>query len=78
MQDFSKLVDDLRRMRDEIRLKAHLGSKDLQDEWAALENRWHSFEKKAELERSAKNVGKALSDLGTELAEAFKRMRSAL
>lgn len=78
MQDFSKLVDDLRRMRDEIRLKAHLGSKDLQDEWAALEKRWHSFEQKAELERSAKNVGKALSDLGTELAEAFKRMRSAL
>jgi len=78
MQDFNKLIEDLKRTHDEIRLKVHLGTKDLQDEWSRLEKRWHGFEKKAELERSAKGVNKALSALGLELKTAFDRLRSAL
>ncbi len=78
MQDFNKLIEDLKRTHDEIRLKAHLGTKDLQDEWSHLEKRWHGFERKAELERSAKDVSKALNALGLELKAAFARVRSAL
>jgi 3-phosphoglycerate kinase len=78
MQDFNKMIDDLKRTHDEIRLKVHLGAKDLQDEWSHLEKRWHGFERKAELERSAKEVSKALTTLGLELKTAFARVRSAL
>jgi hypothetical protein len=40
MPDLKKLYEDARRTRDEIALKVHLGSRDLQDEWARLEQRW--------------------------------------
>jgi hypothetical protein len=78
MQDFNKLMDDLKRSHDEIRLKVHLGKKELRDEWSNIEKRWHGFEQKAELERSAKSVTHALSALGLELKTAFARVRSAL
>jgi uncharacterized protein YukE len=78
MKDFNQLVEDLKRMRDEIKLKIHLGAKDVQDEWSALEKRWHGFEKKADFERSTKDVSAALRGLGKELEKAFSRIRSAL
>ncbi len=40
MADLHKLTDDLKRVRDEIKLKIHLGSKEAQNEWADLEKRW--------------------------------------
>lgn len=78
MKDFNALVDDLKRTHDEIRLKVHLGTKDLQDEWSSLESRWRSFEKKADFERSTKDVSAALRGLGVELQNAFARIRAAL
>lgn len=78
MADFSNLVEDLKRTRDEIKLKIHLGSKDVQDEWNQLEKRWSSFEGKAELDRSAKDVGDAVKILADELKDAFQRIRKAL
>ena len=78
MKDFNTLVDDLKRTHDEIRLKVHLGAKDLQDEWSSLEKRWRSFEKKADFERSAKDISAALRGLGLELEKSFSRVRTAL
>lgn len=78
MPEFSNLFEDLKRTRDEIKLKIHLGSKDVQDEWNDLEKRWSSFESKAELDRSAKDVGDAVKILGSELKDAFQRIRKAL
>ena len=78
MKDFNTLFEDLKRTHDEIRLKAHLGTKELQDEWSILEKRWRSFEKKADVERSTKDVSAALRGLGVELQNAFSRIRSAL
>lgn len=78
MPDFSNLIEDLKRTRDEIKLKIHLGSKDLQTEWSEIEKRWEDFERKADLDRSAKDVGDALQILGSELRDAFQRLRKAL
>ena len=78
MPDFSNLIEDLKRTRDEIKLKIHLGSKDLQTEWSEIEKRWENFERKAEIDRSAKDVGDALQILGSELRDAFQRVRKAL
>ena len=76
--DFAKLFEDLERTRDEIKLKIHLGSKDLQDEWGELEKRWRAFESKAGLDQSAKDVSDAVKILGSELKDAFHRVRKAL
>jgi hypothetical protein len=78
MPDISNILEDLKRTRDEIALKIHLGSKDIQREWSELEKRWNAFERKAELDRSAKDVGDALKILGSELKDAFHRVRRAL
>jgi len=78
MPDFSGLVEELKRTRDEIKLKIHLGSKDIQDEWSGLEQRWRAFESRAELDRSARDVSDAVKILASELKDAFAKVRKAL
>lgn len=78
MAGIKALVDELKQTRDEVKLKIHLGSKELQDEWNELEGKWDSFEAKAKLEESADNIGEATSLLGDELSKAFKKIKSAL
>lgn len=78
MPDFAELVEQLKRTRDEIRLKIHLGSKDIQDEWSDLEQRWRTFESRAELDKSARDVGDAVKILASELNNAFAKVRKAL
>jgi len=67
MSDLNKIYGDAKRLRDELALKVHLGSRDVQDQWAQLEQRWKEFEGKAKLERSAKDVQAAVEILGSEL-----------
>jgi len=43
MPDFARLIENLKRTRDENRLKIHLGSKEVQDEWSEIEQRWTPF-----------------------------------
>jgi len=74
----SNIIEELKRTRDEIRLKIHLASKDLQQEWSELEEHWKTFESKAELDRSAKDVSDAVLILGSELKDAYLRIRRAL
>ncbi len=78
MPDLSKLHEDVKRAHDELALKVHLGTRDLQDEWTRLEQRWREFESKAKLERSARDVGAAADLLGSELKGAYARLRKAL
>lgn len=78
MPDISVLMDELKQTRDEVRLKIHLGSKELQDEWNELEGKWNDFEAKAKLGESAEDIGEATSLLGDELVKAFKKIKSAL
>lgn len=78
MPDVKQIYEDAKRTRDELALKIHLGSRDLQDEWERLEKRWKEFEGKAELERSAKDLGAAAEMLGSELKNAYARIRQAL
>jgi hypothetical protein len=78
MTDLNKLADDLKRLRDEIKLKIHLGTMEAQDEWAGLEKRWKAFREKAELERTADDLGDTMKKLGTDLKVAYERIRKAL
>jgi len=78
MPNINEIIEEAKQTRDEIRLKIHLGSKDLQDEWSELEDKWNDFEAKAKLGDAADDIGDAASKLGEELATAFKRIKSAL
>lgn len=71
-------IDDLKRRRDELALQIHLGSKEAQDEWDELEKKWKKFQADAELEESGKAIGGVIGQLGTELENAYERLKKAL
>lgn len=77
MPDIHKFIDDLKSLRDEVKLQIHLGSKEAQVEWAELEKRWNAFRSKAELERSAGELSGTVKKLGSELKDAYIRLRKA-
>ena len=78
MMEFEQLTAELKRLRDEIALKIHLGSKDAQAQWAELEKQWETFAAEARLHESAGDVGQAARALGDELKTSFERIRDAL
>jgi len=78
MQNFDKIVADLKALRDQARVKAHLGAMEAQDEWQKLESKWENFEARAKLDRSARDVGAAPDLLGAELKAAYERIAKAV
>lgn len=78
MADIDKVIAELKQKRDELALQIHLGSKEAQDEWAELEKKWEEFSAEAKLEKSAGDIGDAVSALGGELKSAYDRIRKAM
>lgn len=78
MSDFDDLVADLKRKRDELRLKIHLASKDAQTEWEELEEKMQEFSSRAELGKTGEDLGSALGKLGEELKLGYKRIHKAI
>ena len=75
---FKTLLNEILELRDETRLKIHLGSKELQDEWHELEEKWEKFYKDADLAKSGQDIKSALGIVGEELKNAYKRIKAAL
>jgi predicted nucleic acid-binding Zn-ribbon protein len=76
-------LDKLRRERDEIRLKLHLGKAELKEEWEALERKWEHLEGRMagardEARQASRDVGTAFGVLADELGEAYRRIRAKL
>lgn len=78
MSEFDDLLDDLKQKRDELRVKMHLASKDLQDEWDEVEQKWERFSSRADLGATGEGLEDALSQLGHELKLGYQRIRDAL
>lgn len=70
-------VEKLKQARDEMRLHLHLAGKEARDEWDGILRDWDAFAQKAQLEKSADEVGDAARALGLKLKEAFERLRDA-
>ena len=66
-QELKKGTDLLRTLRDEIKLKVHLGGMDAKDQWAKLEPELSKVERAAE---QATESSKKLMD------DALKRLKS--
>lgn len=78
-----KLVDDLKRQRDELRLQMHLASMELRNEWDKVDGKLADLTRRTEPVReavgeSAEEVWEAVKLLGTEIKEGFDRIRKAL
>lgn len=82
-ETFSKEVDDLRRVRDELRVQMHLAGQEAKDGFEALERRWEQLEGKAKVvekgaEASLEEIGDAARLLLDEVKAGYRRVRDLL
>jgi hypothetical protein len=68
-QDLKALQHDVRSLRDEVRLKAHLATMDLKDEWARLE---------PQVERAISSAGIVSGELLADLRRRLQELRLRL
>ncbi len=77
MTDLADWMQDLKQMRDELRLQLHLGAKEAEDEWDGLMRDWDAFLTRSQFDKSAEEVGEAARELGLRMKEAYDRMKKA-
>ncbi|MCB9383032.1 MAG: hypothetical protein H6509_00335 [Bryobacterales bacterium] len=78
MPNMPELKSELEQQRDELRVKLHLGSMELKQQWEDLESKWESFSAKARLEETSQDVSEALSLLGDEIKSGYEKIKAAL
>lgn len=76
-------LQKLQQLRDEIRLRIHLGSKDAQDEFEKAEKKLEEVTRRArdvgqEAKDAAQDVGAAAGALVEEVGNAFQRILKKL
>jgi len=85
MADLQELLEELKQKRDELRVRMHLASKDIKDEWEELEEKMEVFSGKAKqfadeakLKETGEGLGEALGKVGQELKLGYERLRKAM
>lgn len=78
-----KLVQDLKRQRDELRLQMHLANLELRNEWDKMDGKLAELTRRSQPVRaavgeSAEDVWDAVKKLGSEIKDGFDRIRKAL
>ena len=78
--NLEKIKESVEQIRDELKLKAHLGQAEAKEELEKLEKKWHAFlaEYKPladEAGKTAENAGAALALMGEEIKAGYKRIR---
>jgi len=79
-ENIKKLKLDIEQLRDEIKLKAHLGKAEAKEELETLEKKWDGFLSRYkpladEVENTAENAGAALEIAADELKAGYKRLK---
>jgi seryl-tRNA synthetase len=82
-EELKERYEELKTLRDEVRVRGHLASAEIREELAELDDKWEHFKAKAEglgktAGESAEDVGAALRLVGDELKSAYKRIRQSL
>ena len=78
-----EMIDSLKQLRDELRLKIHLGSKEAQDQYDALEQKWDQMMKDSQpvkdaVSDTARGVGVAAELAADELKSGYEKIRDLL
>jgi CBS domain-containing protein len=76
-------LEDLRRMRDELRVQAHLGKAEVRERWEALERTLQTLESKAKrtsraAEQPLHQLEQDVRKLVTDLREGYRQIRDAI
>ena len=76
-------LDDLRRIRDELRVQAHLGKSEMRTHWEKLERTFETLESKAKrasraAEPPLRELEKDLRKLATDLRDGYRQIRDAI
>jgi CBS domain-containing protein len=76
-------VQDLRRVRDELRVRAHLGKVELRERWEALEQAFETLEQRAKrtsraAEQPLQQLEEDVRKLVRDLRDGYRRIREAL
>jgi hypothetical protein len=71
-KDLSQSLDQMRTLRDEVRVRLHLAKMDVKDEWNKLEP--HLID----VEKAAERFSEASYDAVVEAVKRLKRLRSQL
>ena len=76
-------LDELRRVRDELKVRLHLGKADAKDAWEKLEKRFHELESHARRtaqrsEAPLHEMGEAARKLLAELRAGYRDLRKQL
>lgn len=82
-EQLSKLVADLKRHRDELKVKLHLAKADVQDEWIRLETKYDEVKKKMgsfkkEAGKSAESIGATLGRAADEIKKEYERLKKQI
>jgi archaellum component FlaC len=81
--ELSVLMDDVKRQRDEIRVRLHLAKAEAKDEWERLEAKFERVRGKMgvvgkEAGKAAEDVGAAIRLAVEELKRGYERVRKIL
>jgi hypothetical protein len=82
-EKLDQIKADIEQLRDEVKLKAHLGKEDAKDEFEKLEKGWSSFLSKYkpfadEAEKTAESAVAALGLAAEELKSGYERIKKLL
>jgi hypothetical protein len=70
-------LDQLRRLRDELRVQLHLGKSEIKQEWDRLEKRWVEVEgrMKQSGEGRAQEIGESIKELLHDIRQSYDHLR---
>jgi hypothetical protein len=76
-------VTELRRIRDELRVKAHLGKAEARDRWQSLERSYEALESKAKrasqaAEEPLRQLEGDLRKIARDLRDGYRQIRDAI
>ncbi len=77
------MIDQLKTLRDEVIVQAHLGKAEMKDELEDIEQKWHAAQGKFEevtedATEVADEVRQTVNVITQELSEAYKRIKVRL
>ncbi len=76
-------LDNVRAMRDDLRVRLHLGGAELRDQWDKLERGWQHVEGRLkvignESDEVASEIRETLHVLAEQLKDGYERVKSVL
>ena len=82
-EKLSEELDELRALRDEIRVQMHLGRAETRERFESLEKSWQQLEAKLKLLREESkqdlaDIGRAARSLADEIRDGYRHIKSLI